>query len=73
MSFRGGAVESQNILTDEKQLSLRAKAKQSSKNKIDCHPELDSGSHKRSKKSFDGEIAYQVRYDKTKNKVLLKT
>ena len=35
--------------------------------KIASHPELDSGSHKRSKKSFDGEIAYQVRYDRTKN------
>ena len=35
--------------------------------KIVSHPELDSGSHNITEKSFNGEIAYQVRYDRTKN------
>ncbi|MBQ8668516.1 hypothetical protein IJ472_01955, partial [bacterium] len=35
--------------------------------KIASHPELDSGSHNITEKSFNGEIAYQVRYDRTKN------
>ena len=36
--------------------------------KIASHPELDSGSHNITEKSFDCEIAYQVRYDRNKTK-----
>ena len=41
--------------------------------KIECHPELDSGSHNRTEKSFDDEIAYQVRYDRNTKIVITRS